>query len=74
MTDVSLERQIVYQAAFNFRDLGGFRTSNGHEVRRRCLFRSDALHHMTASDQAYARDTLGIKTLIDLRESNRQNR
>jgi hypothetical protein len=23
-------------------------------VRWRCLFRSDALHHMTASDQAYA--------------------
>ena len=67
MTDVSLERQIVFQEAYNFRDLGGYQTSEGRKVRWRCLFRSDALHHMTASDQAYARDGLGIKTIIDLR-------
>jgi protein-tyrosine phosphatase len=69
MADAPLARQIVFQATHNFRDLGGFRTSNGREVRWRRLFRSDALHHMTASDQAYARDTLGIKTVIDLREA-----
>lgn len=70
MADIPRTRQIVFHAAHNFRDLGGFRTSNGREVRWRRLFRSDALHHMTASDQAYARDTLGIKTVIDLRTPN----
>jgi hypothetical protein len=69
MADVPLARQIGFQATHNFRDLGGLRTSNGHAVRWRCLFRSAALHQMTASDQAYARDTLGIKTVIDLREA-----
>ncbi len=67
MADVPLARQIAFQAAYNFRDLGGLRTSDGRAVRWRRLFRSDALQHMTASDQAYARDTLGIKTVIDLR-------
>ncbi len=60
MTRVDLE------GLCNFRDLGGYPTADGLVVRRGRLYRSDALHRMTASDV----DTvclLEIATVIDLR-------
>ena len=59
-------REILLDGSVNFRDLGGLATANGEIVRRGLVFRSDALHALTAVDL----DTLAglhIATLIDLR-------
>jgi protein-tyrosine phosphatase len=62
-----MNRNIPLQGAFNFRDLGGYRTRDGHAVKWRRLFRSDALHFLTLEDALVLRDTLGVRTVIDLR-------
>ncbi|ECB6741077.1 protein-tyrosine-phosphatase, partial [Salmonella enterica subsp. enterica serovar Panama] len=46
----SPERHIRLEAAFNVRDLGGYRTSSGATTRWRSLLRADALHKLTESD------------------------
>lgn len=50
----------------NFRDLGGYATVTGGVVRRGRVYRSDALHRMTATDVDAVR-ALGVATVIDLR-------
>jgi len=62
------ERHIRLEGCFNFRDLGGYTTENGATLRWRRLFRSAEVGLMTAQDAAVVRDTLGIRTVIDLRE------
>jgi protein tyrosine/serine phosphatase len=57
-----------FEACFNFRDLGGYPTVNGHSLRWRTLYRSDTLHRLTAADaEAFA--GLGLRTVIDLRSA-----
>lgn len=52
----------------NFRDLGGYRTADGHTVRRGLLYRSGALGGMTQRGRAeFAR--LGVGSIIDLRSA-----
>jgi protein tyrosine/serine phosphatase len=50
----------------NFRDLGGYRTGDGREVRWGRLYRSDSLHALTEPDRE-AFEALGIRTVLDLR-------
>lgn len=59
-------RHVAFEACFNFRDLGGYETRDGGRIRWRTLYRSDALHRLTAADErAFA--ALGLRTVIDLR-------
>lgn len=62
----SPERHIRLEAAFNVRDLGGYRTANGSTTRWRSLLRADALHELTDRD-VDALLELGLRTVIDLR-------
>src|SRR5262245_25554870 len=62
-------RIIELEGCFNFRDLGGYATDGGRIVRWGRLFRSDALHHLTAADLRRIRDELGIRIVVDLRSS-----
>lgn len=69
MTDVDLRattRRIALEAVFNFRDLGGYHTSDGRATRWRTLYRADGLHRLTPADVAQVR-SLGVRTVIDLR-------
>jgi protein-tyrosine phosphatase len=50
----------------NFRDLGGYRTTDGRMVAWRRLFRADGLNRLTASDRSQLAE-LGLTTVIDLR-------
>ncbi|NDV69401.1 tyrosine-protein phosphatase [Dysgonomonas sp. 25] len=50
----------------NFRDLGGYYTSNGQQVRWGKIFRSGNFRHMTANDRDEI-NRLHIKTHIDIR-------
>ena len=61
---------IDLEGCLNFRDLGGYPTEDGRKVRWRQLYRSDALHHLTAPDIARMRDELRIATVVDLRSSS----
>lgn len=49
-----------------FRDIGGLATLDGRQVRRRRVFRSDALERLSPRDQDTFR-ALGIRTVCDLR-------
>lgn len=59
-------RRLPLEGPVNFRDLGGYVTAGGRAVRRRHLFRSDALHRLTEADAARVR-ALGVTTLVDFR-------
>ncbi len=49
---VTAERRVSLEGAVNFRDLGGYGTSNGHTVKWGQVFRSDSLGRLTTRDQA----------------------
>ena len=67
MPDSNSSHFIPLQGCFNFRDLGGYRARDGRMVRSGALFRSDALHFMTPEDMALAQTSLGLSTVVDLR-------
>ena len=58
--------RVALEGLCNFRDLGGYATVDGGTVRRGRLYRSDALHRMTAAD-VDAVCGLRIATVFDLR-------
>jgi protein-tyrosine phosphatase len=59
------QRWVHLDGAFNFRDLGGYSAGDGITVWG-SVFRSDALHHLSAED-VQRLTTLGIDRVIDLR-------
>lgn len=59
-------RRLDLEGPVNFRDLGGYEAADGRTVRRRHLFRSDALFRLTQADAARV-GALGVTTLIDFR-------
>jgi protein-tyrosine phosphatase len=69
-----MERAIALEGCLNFRDLGGYRTADGRQVRWRRLFRSDALHRQTPADVERMIDEIGLTTVIDLRTTAERER
>jgi protein tyrosine/serine phosphatase len=61
-------RHVVFEACFNFRDLGGYPTVDERHLRWGTLYRSDTLHRLTVADVEAFRQ-LGLRTVIDLRSS-----
>ena len=66
MTTTPPGRKVVLDGCVNFRDLGGYRTADGHQTRWRRLFRADGLNRLSPDDRALLRD-MGLATVIDLR-------
>jgi protein-tyrosine phosphatase len=64
-----VQRQIDLEGCLNFRDLGGYPTRSGRQVRWRQLFRSDGLHLLTAPDIRHLRDDIRLTCVVDLRSS-----
>lgn len=56
----------LLQGASNFRDLGGYRSTDGRRVRRGRVFRSDHLARLSADDLALVQ-SLGIGHSLDFR-------
>ncbi len=69
----TVERMIALEGAVNFRDLGGYAASAGTRTRWRTLFRADGLGELTEADLSVL-DTLGIRTVIDLRSGTELER
>jgi protein-tyrosine phosphatase len=63
------ERQVHLKGAVNFRDLGGYRSSDGRRVRWGQVFRSDSLARLTGRDRMKL-EHLGLKLVIDFRTPN----
>jgi protein-tyrosine phosphatase len=59
-------RLVTLQGGANFRDLGGYRTAGGGQVRWGRVYRSAALHRLTEGDVATIRD-LDLCVVFDLR-------
>lgn len=59
-------RHLNLAGASNFRDLGGYPTTDGRVVRWRQIFRSNHLGHLTDDDIAVVRG-LGVKSAFDFR-------
>jgi len=60
------ERRVVFEGCFNFRDLGGYATTDGRWTRPRRLYRADGPHALTEADERLL-GSLGLATIIDLR-------
>jgi protein-tyrosine phosphatase len=65
MSDIPA-RHLNLQGASNFRDFGGYATTDGRTVRWRQLFRSNHLGHLTPSDVEIVR-RLGVRSAFDFR-------
>jgi protein tyrosine/serine phosphatase len=59
----------LFEACFNFRDLGGYASIDEREVRPGALYRSDSLHRLSANDLVRLK-ALGVRTVIDLRTAH----
>jgi protein-tyrosine phosphatase len=64
--DESEQRRVRFEGVINFRDLGGYVTDSGGRTRWGQVFRSDALHRLTAAD-LLGYERFGIRTVYDLR-------
>lgn len=62
------QRVLPLEGGRNFRDLGGYRTADGHAVKWGVLFRSGSMVGLTPHDYAYL-GTLGIRVVCDFRDS-----
>lgn len=60
------DRHHPFEGCFNFRDIGGYPTKDGHRVRWGLYFRAGRQDRMTNADLLTAQN-LGIKAQIDLR-------
>jgi protein-tyrosine phosphatase len=59
-------RNLEFEGCVNFRDLGGYATSDGRTVAWRRLFRADGLNKLSDADLGQLSE-LGLATVIDLR-------
>jgi protein-tyrosine phosphatase len=66
-------RRLPLEGAKNFRDLGGYRTSDGHYVRWGLVYRSNHLVNLTARDFEYL-NSLGIRLVCDVRSDGERAR
>ncbi len=66
-------RKIDLQGTSNFRDIGGYLTEKGLQLRFGRIFRSDNLSKLTSSDWEVIKG-LGISKIIDLRRSDEKAR
>ncbi|WP_230482084.1 tyrosine-protein phosphatase [Sphingomonas sp. Leaf21] len=65
-------RVLPLQGGHNFRDLGGYRTTDGRMVKWGLLYRSGQMHDLTPADYAYLQ-TLGIRTVCDFRDTRERS-
>lgn len=66
-------RRLPLEGAGNFRDLGGYRTSEGGYVRWGLVYRSGHLVNLTARDSEYL-SNLGIRLVCDVRSDGERAR
>jgi protein-tyrosine phosphatase len=73
ITRVVSIRRLSLEGAKNFRDLGGYRASDGRYVRWGLVYRSNHLVNLTARDSEYL-NRLGIRLVCDVRSDGERAR
>ncbi len=63
------ERHLPMEGGYNFRDLGGYPTSDGRFVKWGMVFRTDDMYNLTETDLNYLSD-IGMHTVVDFRSEN----
>ena len=66
---VASERLLPMEGAYNVRDMGGYRTTEGKTVKWGNVFRSGDLNKLTDNDLSYLAN-VGIKTIVDFRDED----
>ena len=69
MVPLHRQRQLSLAGAVNFRDLGGYQTSDGRRTRYGRVFRSNSLQELTQADLEVIRERLRLMTVMDLRSA-----
>lgn len=64
----SYRRLLPLEGGSNFRDVGGYKTEDGHTVSRGLIFRSGAMTSLTTTDMEYL-DQFDFQTIVDFRSS-----
>jgi protein-tyrosine phosphatase len=65
----AVSRHLPLSGTYNVRDIGGYRTRDGHVTRWRTMFRADSLHRLSPEAQT-ALLAHGVHMVIDLRRSD----
>jgi protein-tyrosine phosphatase len=65
-------RHLRFDSLFNVRDLGGYRTYDGHHTRWRTLYRADGLNRAHGDDVGRLA-ALGLRTVVDLRTDDERD-
>ncbi|WP_299511122.1 tyrosine-protein phosphatase [uncultured Rummeliibacillus sp.] len=60
---------LSFEKVMNFRDMGGYETSDGRRVKKGIFYRSGDLSRMTDKDKALL-ESLGIRTIFDYRDDD----
>jgi protein-tyrosine phosphatase len=63
---ITAERLVPLQGSWNFRDLGGYQTSNGSRIKWGQIYRSDNLSNLTDRDHTLLKN-MGLKLICDFR-------
>jgi len=66
---IAAERIVKLEGAVNFRDLGGYKSSDGRTVKWGKIFRSDGLARLTRKDHDILKK-MGLKLVIDFRRES----
>jgi protein-tyrosine phosphatase len=66
-------RRLPLEGAANFRDLGGYRTADGHHIRWGAVYRSGQLSGLTENDYRYLAGT-GLRLVCDFRIDSERDR
>ncbi|HEX2493318.1 MAG TPA: tyrosine-protein phosphatase, partial [Steroidobacter sp.] len=70
---LSAGRVLAFEGGCNFRDVGGYRTHDGGQVRWGKVFRTGVLSYFTVNDHA-ALLRLGVRAICDLRRAEERER
>jgi protein-tyrosine phosphatase len=63
---IAAQRRVELEGAYNFRDLGGYRSVESRRTKWGRIYRSDSLTRLTGNDLTILKQ-IGIKTVCDLR-------
>jgi len=66
---LNTQRILKLEGGCNFRDLGGYRTRDGRELKWGRVFRTGVLSYFTAADHEHL-NQLGVRVICDLRRSD----